>query len=147
MKKILLFFTIFYSNFFYSQIDYDNLIKFTNLSPFTCESYLSDSFGIIKKIDKSKNNMINKTFCGNCNSIDDLIKLQLTNDGKHNRNVLILDLGKNISLVNLKSQFLKNGCQYNGFTEMGFAYDCSDTYFAINYNKFNSILIIPKEYK
>ena len=88
-----------------------------------------------------------KNICGNCDSIDNLIKIQLLNDGKHDRNVIILDLGKNISLDNLKSQFLKNGCQYNGYTEMGFSYDCSDAYFSIKYNQFNSILIIPKEYK
>ena len=146
MKKLLTI-LFFIPLFCFSQIDYDNLIKFTNLSPYTCESYLSSSFGIIKKIYNSKNNTIDKNFCGNCDSIDNLIKIQLLNDGKHDRNVIILDLGKNISLDNLKSQFLKNGCQYNGYTEMGFSYDCSDAYFSIKYNQFNSILIIPKEYK
>ena len=48
MKKLLSL-LFFIPLFCFSQIDYDNLIKFTNLSPYTCESYLSSSFGIIKK--------------------------------------------------------------------------------------------------
>ena len=79
MKKLLTI-LFFIPLFCFSQIDYDNLIKFTNLSPYTCESYLSSSFGIIKKIDNSKNNTIDKNFCGNCDSIDNLIKIQLLND-------------------------------------------------------------------
>lgn len=152
MKKLIIFFILlFYSNSFYSQLNYNNLIKIANAKIENIEMFMMDNFGMVIYEDNSKGVNINKKFTNIYGGLDDTIVISVLNDGKHNQNLLDIHTGKNIDLTYLKSQLLQNGYIYKGKSEFGNAYLGNEFIITIK-NLNNSIdsvqtFVMPISYK
>ena len=152
MKKAYLIFILFFlSNLFYSQLNYNNLIKIANAKIENIEMFMMDNFGMVIYEDNSKGVNINKKFTNIYGGLDDTIVISVLNDGKHNQNLLDIHTGKNIDLTYLKSQILQNGYVFKGKSEFGNTYLGSEFIIIIN-NLNNSVnstktFIMPISYK
>lgn len=151
MKKLIIFFILlFYSNSFYSQLNYNNLIKIANAKTENIEMFMMDNFGMKKIEDTSNGVSIDKKFISIYGNIEDTIAISISNDGKHNQNILSVVLGKNIEISSFKSQLIQNGFFYKGEFNYGNTY-IGDS-FVIIINHLNDsinykITVIPKSYR
>ncbi len=78
MKKLIIFFILlFYSNSFYSQLNYNNLIKIANAKIENIEMFMMDNFGMKKIEDTSNGVSIDKKFISIYGNIEDTIAISI----------------------------------------------------------------------